>query len=229
MAKFKSIYGQISGKLGGSIFSSNKGGSYIKAFKVPTNPATAKQSAVRNKLSNVAKAWQALTEDVKNRYRSWAEDHPVLDRLGESIYISGFAWYQKLAFNSLNVGGTLSGLEAPEEHEFTIVSAEVTDNDLLTDVEITLTDAVPSDEAVIIRAQVFESAGIKNPGRLKQIKVVPPSAAAVVSIKTELQNTFGTLEAGQRVFVSILPIFKATGNAGTEFKLEPFTLIDTTS
>lgn len=228
MAIFKSTFGEISGKVGGNIFSRNKGGAYIKKFSKPTNPATAKQSALRNKLSLASKAWANLDREVKDAYNNWAADHPVLNRLGESIHLSGFGWFQRVGVNYQIVTGTIDGIELLQEYEFTLSELVFSETDLATGLTASFDATISSDEQMILRAQVFNSAGVSNPGRLKQIGVLDGGTTSPINIKTLVEDVFGTLQAGQKVFLEGIPVVGATGLAGSAIVAEPAILTDTT-
>jgi len=44
--KFSAIVSDARGKIGGNVFSRNKGGSYIRSYVKPINPSTPKQTQV---------------------------------------------------------------------------------------------------------------------------------------------------------------------------------------
>lgn len=68
--KITNIWGEASGKLGGMVFSRNKGGAYIRKFVTPTNPNSQKQRAVRERFSTRALEFRALAPEIKSM---WAE------------------------------------------------------------------------------------------------------------------------------------------------------------
>jgi len=105
----KVVYGggvaAMSGKSAGNVFSRNAGGSYVRNFKVPTNPNTARQQAARDKLGTWASTWRTLSDATRDQWNAWAQTHPVIDRLGASIILSGI-----MAFVKLNINTELAGL-----------------------------------------------------------------------------------------------------------------------
>ena len=93
--KFKSqLVTQASGSLGGITFAHNKGGMYMRSRAIPTNPNSPEQAAVRGFLSELSTSWNGtLTQAQRDTWINYALNVPVIDRLGESIYISGLAHY----------------------------------------------------------------------------------------------------------------------------------------
>lgn len=228
MAIFKSILGTVSGKSGNLIFSRNKGGQYLKEYKKPTNPKTALQVAVRQIRSITSKAWAALTQEVKNAWNSFAEDNPVLNRLGDPIYLSGFGWFQKAAYYYRLCVGSLTSIRVPDLTAIPELVIETLTCDLLTGIIVTTAEAVPATCYMIIRAQVFNSQGVTNPGRMKQVAVVDPSEPAATDIKTPLQALFGTLIVGQVVFVEAFLVQANSGGAGPVATTGKVVITDTT-
>lgn len=229
MAIFKSILGTVSGKSGNLIFSRNKGGQYLKEFKKPTNPKTAKQIAVRQIRSQTSKAWASLSQSTKDRWNSFAEDNPVNNRLGDPIYLSGFGWFQKAAYNFVNIGGTLSSIETPNLESIPEIEISSLTCDLATGIIVTLGSDVPSDCSCIVRAQVFKSQGVTNPGRMKQVQIFAASTPAALDITTELGNAFGTLTVGDFVFVEAFNVQSVSGGAGPVASVSKVQITDTTT
>lgn len=68
--KITNYLGEFSGKLGGMVFSRNKGGAYVRKFVTPINPSTSKQRTVRERFSQRALEFRALPAETK---AMWAE------------------------------------------------------------------------------------------------------------------------------------------------------------
>lgn len=97
MAKFNPTLGDISGKIAGNCFSHNTYGAYIRLKVTPVNPQSVYQNAIRMRFSNFSSYWQSqLTDGTRQSWTDYAQNHPVLDRFGKSIVLSGIAMYQKI-------------------------------------------------------------------------------------------------------------------------------------
>lgn len=209
------------------IFSRNKGGNYVKNFVNPTNPSTPLQVNVRQIRSQTSKAWAGLGQDTKNSWNNFAAENPVNNRLGDPIFLSGFGWYQKAAFNFVNIGGTLVEIRTPVLQEIPELFIDSFTCDLLTGILVTLSEAVPGDMAVIVRAKLLNTRGVANAGRLQQVKVVQPAEPPEIDITVALTNLFGSLLVDQVVFVEALYVQTVSGGAGPVAKFDKCVITDT--
>ena len=96
--------GQLSGSVGGVVAARNAGGMYLRNRTVPVNPNSVRQQAARAAFASVAIGWRSLTAPQRSGWDSYAVQTPVLNRLGESITISGLAHYVRTNAFRLNAG-----------------------------------------------------------------------------------------------------------------------------
>lgn len=96
-----------SGSIGSTVYSHNKGGAYARQRKIPTNPNSERQQQIRTKLQLAASNWSALTTGNRELWNAYAADNPILNRLGQSITLTGIAMYIRLCVNVLDWGGAL--------------------------------------------------------------------------------------------------------------------------
>lgn len=110
--KFTSpVYSAVSGSTAGITYSRNKGGMYTRARAVPTNPNTARQQLTRSYMGAAVQLWsEDLTENMRNSWRNYAANTPVLDKLGQMKHLSGqqmwVKWYVAMAY----AGGDTSSI-----------------------------------------------------------------------------------------------------------------------
>lgn len=80
----------LSGKLGGTVYANNKGGSYVRQYIKPTNPNTIAQISARADFTSAISAWHALTDAEKALWNSYALNH-YASKLGSTgATYSGF-------------------------------------------------------------------------------------------------------------------------------------------
>jgi len=110
--KFKSqVITQASGSVGGITYAHNKGGLYQRARSIPTDPASARQIAMRNAMATLAVRWtQNVTATERAAWAVYAANVPIVDSLGDSIFISALAWYVKL--NTLRIQASVPVVDA---------------------------------------------------------------------------------------------------------------------
>jgi hypothetical protein len=106
--RFKSsIISQASGSLGGSTYSHNAGGMYIRNRSTPTNPNTTYQQAVRSLVAQLVNLWQGtLTATQRAEWAAYAANVPLNDVFGDPRYRSGINHYVRSNTPLLQAGGT---------------------------------------------------------------------------------------------------------------------------
>lgn len=82
-----------SGSVGGMTASRNKGGQYMRARTVPTNPNTPFQQVVREAMGMLASAWQTLTQPQRDSWNAYALNVTMANALGDQIQLSGLNWF----------------------------------------------------------------------------------------------------------------------------------------
>lgn len=96
----KIMYGggvsKMSGKLGANVHARNLGGNYIRNYVPTPNPDTPAQQTARFVLSSAAGLWSTLTTEQRRSWNAWASSHPIVDRLGQSLRLSGFNAFVKV-------------------------------------------------------------------------------------------------------------------------------------
>ena len=203
----------MSGKLGGNVFARNKGGAYSRNWVKPTNPSTPAQQNQRNTLALKSAAWRLLTDEQRDSWKSWADDNPVLDRLGASIVLSGAQAYTKININRDNAGDSATQSTTPGSPTY---AAAVLNTAGSLDVQIAgdtllvpLGAGAAENDIVFMFCSKPVSAGVTNTNSSLRLVTVSTLSAAQISaaevdIITTYKAIFGTLtgKAGQRVNVS---------------------------
>lgn len=94
---------QISGSMGGTVFSRNRYGAYMRARSVPVNPNSAAQQAVRSDLAYLVEQWSAvLTVAQRAAWAVYAASINFTNALGETIKITGFNHFIRSNVSLLN-------------------------------------------------------------------------------------------------------------------------------
>jgi hypothetical protein len=102
--KFGMMMTDASGKLGGQVFSKNRGGSYVRTKVTPTNPQTTAQMTVRGIFASISSAWSSLTEASRLSFNNLVGDYGTTDIFGDLHNPSGKALFQRLNQN-LEISG----------------------------------------------------------------------------------------------------------------------------
>lgn len=85
---------QRSGSIGGTVWSRNSAGAYIRNRSVPVNPNTDRQVAVRNYVKNLTIRWaNTLTQNQRDAWDVYAANVDWLNALGQVIHLTGLNHY----------------------------------------------------------------------------------------------------------------------------------------
>lgn len=109
--KFGSIVTDGRGKLGGHVYSKNRGGNYIRTNIIPTNPQTQEQMQARGLFGSISANWRNLSDQEREQWRSFAEANPYHDIFGDSKMLTGNSAYVRSNMN-LSVA-QLAQIETP--------------------------------------------------------------------------------------------------------------------
>ena len=93
MAKFTPMQGQISGRVEGLVYSRNRYGQYVRAFRAPRQPGSTPQMRGRAHFTQGATSWRALTEAERSAWNAYAANTSRRLPGGENGYLSGAAAY----------------------------------------------------------------------------------------------------------------------------------------
>ena len=95
----------IVGSIGGTTFARNRSGLYMRSRVKPINPKSARQSAIRAIVAQVSAHWSnTLTAIQRAAWAVFAAAIPAKNKLGETIYLTGFNQFVKSNIALLNGG-----------------------------------------------------------------------------------------------------------------------------
>ena len=116
LIKGSDLVSKASGKLGGHVYSHNKGGQYVRAWTVPVNPRTGRQNSVRTLMQNLAAYWnETLDATQRGGWNTFASNVTILNRLGDPIHMSGFNMFLRTNIAAMTAGIALEE-DAPGEY-----------------------------------------------------------------------------------------------------------------
>ena len=203
------IAGAVSGSVGNTTFSHNRGGAYMRVRAIPTKVINTYTVGIRDIMAIASRAWGALTTAQQAAWNTWAQSNPITDRLGQKQVLFGNAAYVKLNARLLFAGDTaidippITAAPAP----LTSMSCAVSAGGGTAAITFAPTP-LEANEKLWCELAVFD-----NPGQnyfQNLLKTVHVSAAAVVTgedIAAEWILRFGTLIEGQR-FVLKCSVFE---------------------
>lgn len=104
MALVKFINAIASGKVGGGVYSRNRGGPILRTWRKPSNHQTARQMAARACLANASATWRLMSDAQRSAWTLWATLNKVINRMGDSITLSGISAFNMLAARTIDRG-----------------------------------------------------------------------------------------------------------------------------
>lgn len=219
------IAAAISGSVGGTVFSRNRGGAYMRTRVIPTNPNTPAQQTVRALMSQLAVLWTSvLSASQREAWDAYALAVPMADPLGNPRNVGGVGMFQRSNITRMQAGlarvddgptvPTLASMTTP-----VVSGVSVATNDF--DVAFENTDGWAGEDggALLVYGSRSKSVGInyfEGPYRFSQAilgdGVTPPTSPATVV------NPF-ILILGQRLFVRIVAV-RADGRVSSPFRTQ---------
>jgi len=221
----KVVYGagvsQMSGKQGGTVFSRNKSGAYTRTNRKGTNPNTAAQQARRQTFSQASRYFSTLTAVQQQSFKDNAINYPQIDRLGQTVTLSGaqlaakFANLQNLAGQAATAQEMGSPVFVPSGLGFSIGGSNSGGNiaNLTIDLIFLLedgsqTDEVPTGFKLVVKATKLMSNGFTAPKKkdYRVIEIVGVATAITnYGIQTSYQSIFGAAVVGgdYKMFIQV--------------------------
>ncbi|HUS74052.1 MAG TPA: hypothetical protein VMY06_13410 [Sedimentisphaerales bacterium] len=130
LVKFGGGIVKLSGSLAGNTFARNRSGDYVRSWKNPVNPRSTRQEAIRAIVSFLAEYWHdVLTPTQRAEWEVYASSVSMLNKLGDSIYLTGFNMFIRtnsgiLTMPETQIDDAPTILSLPEKDATLAVSAE---------------------------------------------------------------------------------------------------------
>lgn len=221
--QFGSFVTDMRGKVGGSIYSKNAFGSYVKNKTIPINPNTPAQQAARAQFATVSQDWANLTRAQKRAWGANAINYQQKDVFGKVYTPSGFGMFMSLNGNLSTVGAEKlvappSITPPPDMYDFNM-DADIS----ATAINVFETGmAVPADTAWVITMtpQVNNSVNTQFVAKSK-IAIIPAGTQlANVNLWADYLAKFGLPIANMKAGFEVWPVNTLNGVIGYKFTQE---------
>lgn len=210
---------QASGRIGGTIFSRNRGGAYVRNGSIPTTVTTPFAQLIKSVTAAQSQAWAGLTAAVQEQWREWATQNPVINRLGQSRTLSGHQAFVQI--NGRLVYAGFSALVSPPigEAPAPFVPGTVTFVDAPLSLKVAFTPTpAPTGIAVQCYAFLANSPGVSYVrNRLALVTTSTAAAATPLDITLDVVDRFGTPQAGQTLHIGLRALDSTTGLVSSVF------------
>ena len=215
--KFGALVTDGRGKIGGHVASKNRGGAYLRTKVTPVNPQTSYQATARARITDNSQDWRGLTQTERNAWNSAVSSWQKTDIFGDLKSPSGINLFVRLNSNITMAGG--AAITTPPLPGTVVGPLTITLTSAAGTPAFSLAwtgGAIPADTAWVVRATPQVSAG-KNfvKSLYRNLAVLPAADTTPTSLLTEYNARFGTLVAGQKIFVEVVAVALLTGVKST--------------
>jgi hypothetical protein len=204
------------GKIGGQVLTRGRSGAVIRNKVTPTNPKTAKQSAVRALLAGFSQGWKNLSQAQRDGWNAAVDAYSKTNVFGDAVSPSGKNLYTALNLNLSKAGySTIDTAPTPEA----VVEAGVSN------LVATVTGSVltfdfangSADQKLYVQASPPVSAGINNiSNRISHIATIDQTTPATEDIWSEYVAVYGAPAAGTKIFIKVQSVREDTGQVSAQ-------------
>lgn len=207
------VVAALSGSVGGTTASRNRGGAYFRMRAVPITSTTAEALASKTRFADASQDWQLLTTGQRNAWQEWSNANPVTNALGFPKILSGAQAYIAIAARMAALGDIAINdppiIPAPDPLITLTQRGDIGAGSVQAEFTATPLGAT---EHLYIRAAITSSAGINNVQNLLRLTVRSPAVQiSPFDDQTVIENRLATLVVGQTLHVEISVYDNATG------------------
>lgn len=189
--------GQVSGRVGGTVFSRNRGGMYIRNGSIPSIVQTQKATLYKSYLALASQYYANMSDAEAAAWREYAANHPVTNRLGRTHTLSGGNWAVACNARLLAAGQTPIILppNIPAPTGILISSAAVAAGAGTATITLA-TSPIGANYIAWIRGARVQSGRITNvKNKLTEIQLTAANVASPINIAADLIAQLGSLQA----------------------------------
>jgi len=193
------LAGVISGAVGNVVFARGRYGTYIRSRVIPTLVQNDYTDGARGRLITLTRAWASLDADEKLAWRTWAETHPIVDRVGAVLVLQPSAAFISLNARILQCNGSQIDLPPIAVAPDPVTGQAIFPWGATEPYEVAWTSgSMGGTQHLAVWLAVYDSAG-KSYYRnlLKLVTVSQNGASSPLDITTDVKARFGPLVTSQ--------------------------------
>jgi hypothetical protein len=120
------LLSNISGKLGGGVFSKTCGGSTLRIPPPRSRSLSSYQQVIQNRVTMLSRLWQTLDESARGEWNYFSSFYVCYSARSGSYKLGGYQLFIKLNLNKLLIGGTVSNTPTWDSFQYTLSEISVT-------------------------------------------------------------------------------------------------------
>lgn len=215
MAKFTPgpTVGAVSGSIGGTTYSRNRYGAYMRTRAKPVVSTTSEAMNAKGRLGAASEGWRALTDAQRLSWVTYAQTNPAIGSLGNQQILTGHAALVQL--NTRLARAADSALSDPPVSSaptaLATLSATYDIGVGTSQINFTATP-LGADDRLWVNYAVVDSVGINYiENLLKLCTVTAKAQATAYDYQSDVEARFGTLIVGQKLFIRAQVFDSVTG------------------
>lgn len=193
----------VSGSIGGTTFSHNRGGQYMRRRAIPTRVTSVAALAQKARIAGMSAAYGSITDLQKASWVTWAQQAPMVDKLGQQFTMSGHQAFVRI--NARLIACADAPLVDPPcvAAPAALQSLTGTWDIGLGTFEIAFTETpLAAEDRLVTWGAVVDSPGVNYVENLyKQVDISDKALATGYDLQTALEARWGTLIVGQQIFL----------------------------
>lgn len=204
---------QISGSIGGTTFSHNRGGQYMRLRSIPTKVTSVPAQNAKNRITQLSREWGSLAADNQTAWKVWAQENPIINAVGDKITLAGHMAYMQINNNLLQAGDTILDLPPvdPAPDPLLTLSAVADESDHSFTITFTATP-LGAGLRLMSEVAIVASPGINYVENLYRLVDISAAAQATgLDIGSDVEDRFGPLTENARFFLRCRVLDGATG------------------
>lgn len=213
LVRLSIILDSIKGKAGNAVFQGGPGSTRVRQKVSPANPKSAAQTSQRALVTSISKAWAGLTETQRTGWNTAAAsgNWTLTDAVGGTFNPSGQQLYMQLNLN-LELAGQSQISDAPAKASFPTLSiGALTMTAGTPAMSLAFTGTLGSGKTLIVSGCAQQSTGVMSVKSTSLRFVQRATGTSPINMLSAYTAKFGSLVAGQKVFVKLEIVDDASG------------------
>jgi hypothetical protein len=204
---------QMSGSMGGTTASRNKGGQYFRDRAIPTTATSAAAMNAKARLAQASASWGGLTDTQRDSWTRYGTIKPSVNALGMPKILTGINAYNSI-FTRMNLATDTpltSPPIGPDPNALTTATATF-DIGAGTSTIVFTPTPLGATNRLWLEAAVVDSAGINYVENLKRFVVASAlNLASGYDYQAAVEAVFGPLVVGQKLVLFPMVYSSTTG------------------
>lgn len=196
-----------SGSQADQVFSHNRYGQYVRRRATPVNKKTSFQTTARTTLAQQSTRWSQLAAGTRAAWEAWSSGHPLTDALGQSLVLSGHAYFVRTNCQLVGIGESQVDSPPPAEPTWWSTTITITAAQGAGTVEVAFTPVPPALYAVQIEMGPPRDAGRAFESNWKSVAKIGVSSSSPLSIGTNYGLRWGAWQSGQTIFYRVRKVW----------------------